>query len=92
MLGNGNWDTMDIYINDCSSFRYTPQCANLIAKYKTTMNFLSDSVNNLETFMDDYKVKWMIGYGGKGSNTDPIVVAFMSSSRESIQDWSTGDI
>ncbi|KAI7885351.1 vacuolar protein sorting-associated [Lichtheimia hyalospora FSU 10163] len=35
---------------------YTPQCANLIAKYKTTMNFLSDSVNNLETFMDDYKL------------------------------------
>lgn len=35
---------------------YTPQCANLIAKYKTTMNFLSDSVDNLETFMNDYKV------------------------------------
>lgn len=35
---------------------YTPQCANLIAKYKTTMNFLSDSVSNLETFMDDYKL------------------------------------
>ncbi|ORY99182.1 vacuolar protein sorting-associated [Syncephalastrum racemosum] len=35
---------------------YTPQCANLIAKYKTTMNFLSDSVTNLETFMDDYKL------------------------------------
>ncbi|ORX62967.1 vacuolar protein sorting-associated, partial [Hesseltinella vesiculosa] len=28
---------------------YTPQCANLIAKYKTTMNFLADSVTNLDT-------------------------------------------
>lgn len=36
---------------------YTPQCANLIAKYKTTMNFLSDSVDNLETFMNEYKVR-----------------------------------
>ncbi|KAI8369583.1 vacuolar protein sorting-associated [Radiomyces spectabilis] len=35
---------------------YTPQCANLIAKYKTTMNFLQDSVTNLDTFMDDYKL------------------------------------
>ncbi|KAL0140013.1 VPS28 protein-domain-containing protein [Mucor lusitanicus] len=35
---------------------YTPQCANLIAKYKTTMNFLSDSVDNLEAFMNDYKL------------------------------------
>ncbi|KAL0094945.1 vacuolar protein sorting-associated [Phycomyces blakesleeanus] len=35
---------------------YTSQCANLIAKYKTTMNFLSESVTNLETFMDDYKL------------------------------------
>ncbi|KAI8090036.1 VPS28 protein-domain-containing protein [Halteromyces radiatus] len=35
---------------------YTPQCANLIAKYKTTMNFLADSVKDLETFMDDYKL------------------------------------
>lgn len=39
-----------------STNRYTPQCSNLIAKYKTTMNFLSNSVTNLETFMDDYKV------------------------------------
>lgn len=38
------------------AFRYTPQCANLIAKYKTTMNFLSDAITNLETFMNDYKV------------------------------------
>ncbi|KAI8146541.1 vacuolar protein sorting-associated [Fennellomyces sp. T-0311] len=35
---------------------YTPQCANLIAKYKTTMTFLSESVTNLETFMNDYKL------------------------------------
>ncbi|KAI8384124.1 VPS28 protein-domain-containing protein [Blakeslea trispora] len=35
---------------------YTPQCANLIAKYKTTMNFLSESVDNLETFMNEYKL------------------------------------
>ncbi|KAG0180260.1 hypothetical protein DFQ29_000994 [Apophysomyces sp. BC1021] len=35
---------------------YTPQCSNLIAKYKTTMNFLSDSITNLETFMNDYKL------------------------------------
>lgn len=35
---------------------YTPQCANLIAKYKTTLNFLSDSVTDLESFMSDYKV------------------------------------
>ncbi|SAL99977.1 hypothetical protein [Absidia glauca] len=35
---------------------YTPQCANLIAKYKTTMNFLADSVKDLETFMNDYKL------------------------------------
>ncbi|KAI7905987.1 vacuolar protein sorting-associated [Cokeromyces recurvatus] len=35
---------------------YTPQCVNLIAKYKTTMNFLSDSVDNLETFMNEYKL------------------------------------
>lgn len=35
---------------------YTPQCANLIAKYKTTMNFLSDAITNLETFMNDYKL------------------------------------
>ncbi|KAF7731693.1 Vacuolar protein-sorting-associated protein 28 [Apophysomyces ossiformis] len=37
-------------------FRYTPQCSNLIAKYKTTMNFLSNSITNLETFMNDYKL------------------------------------
>ncbi|KAG1065726.1 hypothetical protein G6F42_026778 [Rhizopus arrhizus] len=42
---------------------YTPQCANLIAKYKTTMNFLSDSVDNLETFMNDYKVSSALGVG-----------------------------
>ena len=36
--------------------RYTPQCVSLIAKYKTTMTFLSESVANLETFMNDYKV------------------------------------
>ncbi|KAG1459091.1 hypothetical protein G6F56_006240 [Rhizopus delemar] len=35
---------------------YTPQCANLIAKYKTTLNFLSDSVTDLESFMSDYKL------------------------------------
>ncbi|KAI8988535.1 vacuolar protein sorting-associated [Mycotypha africana] len=35
---------------------YTPQCANLIAKYKTTMNFLSESVDSLEAFMNDYKL------------------------------------
>ncbi|KAI9307944.1 vacuolar protein sorting-associated [Cunninghamella echinulata] len=35
---------------------YTPQCANLITKYKTTMNFLADSVKDLETFMNDYKL------------------------------------
>ncbi|EIE92275.1 hypothetical protein RO3G_17082 [Rhizopus delemar RA 99-880] len=35
---------------------YTPQCANLIAKYKTTLNFLSDSVIDLESFMNDYKL------------------------------------
>ncbi|CAO3594950.1 unnamed protein product [Absidia cylindrospora] len=35
---------------------YTPQCANLIAKYKTTMNFLADSVKDLETFMNNYKL------------------------------------
>ncbi|KAI7848634.1 vacuolar protein sorting-associated [Circinella umbellata] len=35
---------------------YTPQCVSLIAKYKTTMTFLSESVTNLETFMNDYKL------------------------------------
>ncbi|KAI7864930.1 vacuolar protein sorting-associated [Spinellus fusiger] len=35
---------------------YTPHCANLIAKYKTTMNFLSDNVQSLEVFMNDYKL------------------------------------
>ena len=37
--------------------RYTPQCANLIAKYKTALNFLSDTVTDLESFMAKYKVK-----------------------------------
>ncbi|KAG2221564.1 hypothetical protein INT45_002578 [Circinella minor] len=37
-------------------WEYTPQCVSLIAKYKTTMTFLSESVTNLETFMNDYKL------------------------------------
>ncbi|KAI9313151.1 vacuolar protein sorting-associated [Dichotomocladium elegans] len=35
---------------------YTPQCANLIVKYKTTLNFLSESVTSLESFMNEYKL------------------------------------
>ncbi|KAI8877201.1 ESCRT-1 complex, Vps28 subunit [Backusella circina FSU 941] len=35
---------------------YTPQCANLIAKYKTTLRFLTDSITDLETFMTEYKL------------------------------------
>lgn len=46
-----------LFANKHGLYRYTPQCANLIAKYKTTMNFLSDSVTSLETFMNDYKVR-----------------------------------
>lgn len=38
--------------------RYTPQCSNLIAKYKTALNFLSDTVTDLESFMAKYKVRW----------------------------------
>lgn len=40
------------------SSRYTPQCSNLIAKYKTALNFLSDTVTDLESFMAKYKVRW----------------------------------
>ncbi|KAI8581027.1 hypothetical protein K450DRAFT_234285 [Umbelopsis ramanniana AG] len=35
---------------------YTPQCSNLIAKYKTALNFLSDTVTDLESFMAKYKL------------------------------------
>jgi len=45
------------YIRDSiTAEEYTPQCANLIAKYKTALNFLSDSVTDLDSFMNDYKL------------------------------------
>lgn len=40
--------------------RYTPACTNLIAKYKTALNLVSDSVPDLEKFMRDYKVSFVI--------------------------------
>ncbi|RUS17532.1 VPS28 protein-domain-containing protein [Endogone sp. FLAS-F59071] len=45
------------YIRDSITHdEYTPACTNLIAKYKTALNLVSDSVPDLEKFMRDYKL------------------------------------
>ncbi|RUP28573.1 hypothetical protein BC936DRAFT_138715 [Jimgerdemannia flammicorona] len=45
------------YIRDSITHEeYTPACTNLIAKYKTALNLVPDSVPDLEVFMHDYKV------------------------------------
>lgn len=64
---------------------YTPQCANLIAKYKTTMNFLSDSVDNLEAFMNDYKVS--CGKDHEAGDDSHLLIAVLSCGSQSLQDW-----
>ncbi|CAG8460979.1 2769_t:CDS:2 [Ambispora gerdemannii] len=46
------------YIRDSiTAAEYTPACAKLIAQYKTALNLVSDSVPDVEKFMNDYKLE-----------------------------------
>ncbi|KAG9289870.1 hypothetical protein G9A89_015450 [Geosiphon pyriformis] len=46
------------YIRDSiTATEYTPACAKLIAQYKTALNLVSDSMPDVDKFMNDYKLE-----------------------------------